>query len=94
MSDKEEMSSDGGLNVTLTLRLLMHGKVVHTLASTLSPPPHARQRCVNMMAPCGEMWLNLCSPRVAGSWQHHWQGRSARWVTPRRLLGSFFLRRK
>lgn len=27
MSDKEEMASDGGLNVTLTLRLLMHGKV-------------------------------------------------------------------
>lgn len=27
MSDKEEMSSDGSLNVTLTLRLLMHGKV-------------------------------------------------------------------
>lgn len=28
MSDKEEMSSDGSLNVTLTLRLLMHGKVL------------------------------------------------------------------
>lgn len=28
MSDKEEMSSDGNLNVTLTLRLLMHGKVL------------------------------------------------------------------
>uniref|UniRef100_A0A667Z2Q9 Zgc:110045 n=1 Tax=Myripristis murdjan TaxID=586833 RepID=A0A667Z2Q9_9TELE len=27
MSDREEMASDGGLNVTLTLRLLMHGKV-------------------------------------------------------------------
>lgn len=27
MSDKEEMTSDGGLNVTLTLRLLMHGKL-------------------------------------------------------------------
>lgn len=27
MSDKEEMASDGSLNVTLTLRLLMHGKV-------------------------------------------------------------------
>lgn len=28
MSDKEEMASDGSLNVTLTLRLLMHGKVM------------------------------------------------------------------
>lgn len=28
MSDKEEMASDGSLNVTLTLRLLMHGKVI------------------------------------------------------------------
>uniref|UniRef100_A0A3Q2QW88 Poly(rC)-binding protein 3-like n=1 Tax=Fundulus heteroclitus TaxID=8078 RepID=A0A3Q2QW88_FUNHE len=27
MSDKEETALDGGLNVTLTLRLLMHGKV-------------------------------------------------------------------
>lgn len=27
MSEKEEMASEGGLNVTLTLRLLMHGKV-------------------------------------------------------------------
>lgn len=27
MSEKEEMTSEGGLNVTLTLRLLMHGKV-------------------------------------------------------------------
>lgn len=32
MSDKEEMASDGGLNVTLTLRLLMHGKVVQIIA--------------------------------------------------------------
>lgn len=30
MSDKEEMASDGSLNVTLTLRLLMHGKVMDT----------------------------------------------------------------
>lgn len=36
MSDKEEMSSDGGLNVTLTLRLLMHGKVVQMFALILS----------------------------------------------------------
>ena len=28
MSDKEEMATDGNLNVTLTLRLLMHGKVM------------------------------------------------------------------
>uniref|UniRef100_A0A8C2X946 Zgc:110045 n=1 Tax=Cyclopterus lumpus TaxID=8103 RepID=A0A8C2X946_CYCLU len=28
MSDKEEMASEGSLNVTLTLRLLMHGKVI------------------------------------------------------------------
>uniref|UniRef100_A0A3Q2CES3 Zgc:110045 n=1 Tax=Cyprinodon variegatus TaxID=28743 RepID=A0A3Q2CES3_CYPVA len=28
MSDKEEMALDSGLNVTLTLRLLMHGKVI------------------------------------------------------------------
>uniref|UniRef100_A0A8C7Y585 Zgc:110045 n=1 Tax=Oryzias sinensis TaxID=183150 RepID=A0A8C7Y585_9TELE len=31
MSDKEEMSSDGSLNVTLTLRLLMHGKEVGSI---------------------------------------------------------------
>lgn len=31
MSDKEEMTSDGGLNVTLTLRLLMHGKEVGSI---------------------------------------------------------------
>lgn len=31
MSDKEEMASDGNLNVTLTLRLLMHGKVVQII---------------------------------------------------------------
>lgn len=36
MSDKEEIASDGGLNVTLTLRLLMHGKVVQTMALILS----------------------------------------------------------
>lgn len=30
MSDKEEMALDGSLNVTLTLRLLMHGKVMDT----------------------------------------------------------------
>lgn len=35
MSDKEEMASDGGLNVTLTLRLLMHGKVVPLIALLL-----------------------------------------------------------
>lgn len=28
MSDKEEMALDGNMNVTLTLRLLMHGKVM------------------------------------------------------------------
>ncbi|KAL7383024.1 hypothetical protein ABVT39_003542 [Epinephelus coioides] len=31
MSDKEEMASDGSLNVTLTLRLLMHGKEVGSI---------------------------------------------------------------
>uniref|UniRef100_A0A665TYU1 Zgc:110045 n=1 Tax=Echeneis naucrates TaxID=173247 RepID=A0A665TYU1_ECHNA len=31
MSDKEEMASDGSLNVTLTLRLLMHGKVIDSV---------------------------------------------------------------
>ncbi|KAM8852301.1 poly(rC)-binding protein 3 isoform 1-T1 [Synchiropus picturatus] len=31
MSDKEEMASDGNLNVTLTLRLLMHGKEVGSI---------------------------------------------------------------
>uniref|UniRef100_A0A3Q0R0A8 Zgc:110045 n=2 Tax=Percomorphaceae TaxID=1489872 RepID=A0A3Q0R0A8_AMPCI len=31
MSDKEEMASDGSLNVTLTLRLLMHGKKGETV---------------------------------------------------------------
>lgn len=31
MSDKEEMASDGGLNVMLTLRLLMHGKEVGSI---------------------------------------------------------------
>uniref|UniRef100_A0A3B5LB86 Zgc:110045 n=1 Tax=Xiphophorus couchianus TaxID=32473 RepID=A0A3B5LB86_9TELE len=31
MSDKEEMTLDGGLNVTLTLRLLMHGKKGETV---------------------------------------------------------------
>ncbi|KAM3862637.1 poly(rC)-binding protein 3 [Diretmus argenteus] len=31
MSSKEEMASDGGLNVTLTLRLLMHGKEVGSI---------------------------------------------------------------
>ncbi|XP_067092149.1 poly(rC)-binding protein 3 isoform X1 [Osmerus mordax] len=31
MSDKEEVCSDGGLNVTLTLRLLMHGKEVGSI---------------------------------------------------------------
>ncbi|KAM4607644.1 poly(rC)-binding protein 3 isoform 1-T1 [Polymixia lowei] len=31
MSDKDEMASDGGLNVTLTLRLLMHGKEVGSI---------------------------------------------------------------
>ncbi|KAM6998061.1 poly(rC)-binding protein 3 isoform 1-T1 [Tautogolabrus adspersus] len=31
MSDKEDMASDGNLNVTLTLRLLMHGKEVGSI---------------------------------------------------------------
>ncbi|KAM7385939.1 hypothetical protein PAMP_001979 [Pampus punctatissimus] len=31
MTDKEEMASDGSLNVTLTLRLLMHGKKGETV---------------------------------------------------------------
>ncbi|XP_031140149.1 poly(rC)-binding protein 3 isoform X1 [Sander lucioperca] len=31
MSDKEEMASDGSLNITLTLRLLMHGKEVGSI---------------------------------------------------------------
>ncbi|XP_059215359.1 poly(rC)-binding protein 3 [Centropristis striata] len=31
MSDKEEMASEGSLNVTLTLRLLMHGKEVGSI---------------------------------------------------------------
>uniref|UniRef100_A0A672H6C2 Zgc:110045 n=1 Tax=Salarias fasciatus TaxID=181472 RepID=A0A672H6C2_SALFA len=31
MSDKEEMATDGSLNVTLTLRLLMHGKEVGSI---------------------------------------------------------------
>jgi len=35
MSDKEEMVSDGSLNVTLTLRLLMHGKVTLTDAEVV-----------------------------------------------------------
>lgn len=39
MSDKEEMASDGGLNVTLTLRLLMHGKVVPIIAQLLQFAP-------------------------------------------------------
>lgn len=34
MSDKEEMASDGSLNITLTLRLLMHGKVIDRCVNT------------------------------------------------------------
>lgn len=56
---------EGGLNVTLTIRLLMHGKVS---AATWNCYSNVFKQCLFLLI----FLINILL--FAGGWKHHWQG--------------------
>lgn len=56
MSEKEEMISEGNLNVTLTLRLLMHGKVIDRYGNSSN---NLIYLCHNILMVCNSIQILL-----------------------------------